>query len=76
MFTEENNKLDEENYENINKKIISTIAHKTQAGTNDYGFTKTNQDSYIICENVLNNQNYNIFGVLDGHGNYFFKYRC
>ena len=66
MFTEENVKLDEES--NESKKIISSISYKTQAGTNDYGFTKINQDSYIICENVLNNENYNIFGVLDGHG--------
>ena len=68
ILTEENIKAEEDNITKLNKKIISSVAFKTQAGTNDYGFTKINQDSYIICENLLNNENYNIFGVLDGHG--------
>jgi serine/threonine protein phosphatase PrpC len=44
------------------------MAYKSKAGTNDYGFTKTNQDNYIISENIFSMDNYNIFAVLDGHG--------
>jgi hypothetical protein len=62
--TTKNNK--EEN--KLNSKIISNLALKTKPGTNDYGFTKTNQDNYIMAENIFSMDNYSIFGVLDGHG--------
>ena len=38
------------------------------AGRNDEGNTKINQDSYIIERNINGILNFNIFGVLDGHG--------
>ena len=38
------------------------------AGKTAYGETKINQDSYIIEKNVNGVLNFNIFGVLDGHG--------
>ena len=40
----------------------------SEAGTLEDGTSKTNQDSYIILNNIFN-IDYNIFGVLDGHGN-------
>ena len=38
------------------------------AGKNEYGNKKTNQDTFIIEKNVNGILNFNIFGVLDGHG--------
>ena len=37
-------------------------------GTNDNGNKKINQDSYIMERNINGILNFNIFGVLDGHG--------
>jgi len=31
---------------------------------------KANQDSFLICENVLNDANCHLFGVFDGHGEF------
>jgi hypothetical protein len=53
----------------IGYKIITGLYYKSQAGTNDSGVTKTNQDSHVVIENIFGLENYNIFGVLDGHGN-------
>ena len=38
------------------------------AGKDEYGNKKTNQDTYILEKNVNGILNFNIFGVLDGHG--------
>lgn len=51
-----------------NKKHVSKYAFKSQPGKNENGYTKTNQDNYLIMENILNSQEFKIFGVLDGHG--------
>lgn len=48
--------------------MISSICYKTQAGKVNSFQTKTNQDSYLICTNVLGFESYSIFGVFDGHG--------
>ena len=50
--------------------IISYGVH-TMAGTNCFGVTKTNQDSYLVKvdKNSYNNYEYN-FGVFDGHGSH------
>ena len=40
----------------------------TIAGKNELGKKKTNQDTYILEKNVNGVLNFNIFGVLDGHG--------
>ena len=40
----------------------------TIAGKNEFGQKKTNQDTYIMEKNVNGILNFNIFGVLDGHG--------
>ena len=52
----------------IKKKWIRKISFKSQAGKNETGNYKTNQDSYLIMDNILNNEEFKIFGVLDGHG--------
>lgn len=31
---------------------------------------KANQDSYLVCENFLRDQNCHFMGVFDGHGEY------
>jgi hypothetical protein len=51
-------------------KVIANMAYKTQAGINDEGMTKTNQDSTVVAEKLFGLENYNIFGVLDGHGKF------
>ena len=64
-FTSSNN-----NSNNIfpKRKWIKKISFKSQAGKNESGMIKTNQDSYLIMDNILNNDEFKIFGVLDGHG--------
>ena len=42
----------------------------TQAGIDKNFCRKINQDNYIISTNINNIKNFNIFGVLDGHGLY------
>ena len=56
---------------NSNKKKykIASYSSSTMAGTNGYGITKTNQDSYLIkIDKNDNNENEYTFGVFDGHG--------
>ena len=55
---------------NYRKKFnITNYSSSTMAGTNGYGITKTNQDSYLIkVEKNNNNENEYTFGVFDGHG--------
>ena len=40
----------------------------SRPGLSELGKIKTNQDSYLILTNIFN-LNYNILGILDGHGN-------
>ena len=40
----------------------------TLQGKDDFGALKINQDRYIYIENIFNIQNYNIYGICDGHG--------
>ena len=49
----------------INKNIISS-AFLSVAGISD-GSEKTNQDSYLINENIFQ-ECFNVYGVFDGHG--------
>lgn len=51
------------------RRTLKKYTFKTQAGKNENGLTKTNQDSYLLMENILNNEEFKIFGVFDGHGN-------
>ena len=49
----------------LNKNIILSSA-KTKPGINN-DVEKTNQDSYLIKENIFG-EKFNIYGVFDGHG--------
>ena len=40
----------------------------SRPGNDETGMAKTNQDSYISKTNINNISDFNIFGVLDGHG--------
>ncbi len=53
-----------------NKVFRNNYAFKSKGGKNNLGRPKTNQDSMLVFTKVLNNENYNIFGVFDGHGVY------
>ena len=57
----------------LNDEFSSTVYVKvsegyTLAGRNEHGNKKTNQDTYVIERNVNGVLNFNIFGVMDGHG--------
>lgn len=40
----------------------------SQTGKDEKGKTKTNQDNFIMLENLFDNNKINFFGVMDGHG--------
>ena len=52
----------------FSKTYIKSYISITQAGKEEDGITKTNQDSYLELTNINNNPNFNIFGIFDGHG--------
>lgn len=54
--------------ENHSHKLIRVFNVKTRAGMNYDGTRKTNQDNYIAKTNLLNLEDYHVFGVFDGHG--------
>ena len=58
-----NNKFSENTF-------IKSCEYITVAGRNESGNKKTNQDTYVIERNINGILNFNIFGVLDGHGEY------
>lgn len=47
---------------------VKKIGYISQAGKGEDGFTKVNQDSYLVIQNEYNLSDFKIFGVLDGHG--------
>ena len=53
---------------NIVESHIKNLAYMSQAGKGEDGFTKVNQDSYLVIQNLYKLGDFNIFGVLDGHG--------
>ena len=59
--------LDNDYIKNLDKINLGNAY--SEAGTLEDGTVKTNQDSYIILNNIFD-IDYNIFGILDGHGNY------
>ena len=73
-------KCNENDQNNLNKKIfipseiftqstlIKSCESITVPGRKENGNKKINQDSYIIERNINGILNFNIFGVLDGHG--------
>lgn len=53
-----------------NKLFTKIYAGKSKAGRLHDGSNKTNQDSYLIKNKILNLENFSMFGVFDGHGNH------
>ena len=51
-----------------NKNTIKSHYSISQAGSDEYGNMKINQDSYLFLESVNGLKDFNIFGVFDGHG--------
>jgi hypothetical protein len=51
------------------KNYVKKVVHRSLAGKTENGSTKTNQDNFVIMENILNCEDYRIYGVFDGHGN-------
>ncbi|MCQ2818781.1 MAG: protein phosphatase 2C domain-containing protein [archaeon] len=49
-------------------ELIKSYEYLSQAGKNEQGKIKTNQDSYLINFKINGKKNYHMFGVLDGHG--------
>ena len=47
---------------------VKNVAYLSQAGKGEDGFTKVNQDSYLVLQNEYDLKDFNIFSVMDGHG--------
>ena len=47
---------------------VKSVSSQSQAGKGEDGFTKVNQDSYLVLQNEYNLKDFNIFCVMDGHG--------
>ena len=60
--------IDEEENKNLEQLKYKGFPF-SQAGTLENGLTKTNQDSYLILNNIFNLK-YDIYGIFDGHGKY------
>ncbi len=52
----------------IEDGVLKKYAASSRPGKDKRGMTKTNQDSFISRVNINNIKDFNIFGVLDGHG--------
>jgi serine/threonine protein phosphatase PrpC len=50
--------------------FIKSCEYISVPGKNENGNKKINQDTYVIERNINGILNFNIFGVLDGHGEY------
>ena len=50
------------------KNYFRAHCEGSQAGRNQNGQIKTNQDNYLVKTKIANVPGFNIFGVLDGHG--------
>ena len=57
------NLLREENRFNIKSHYVLS-----KAGRDEYGHLKINQDTYLFIQEINGVKNFDIFGVLDGHG--------
>ena len=54
----------------IKEKYIRAIESISIGGTKENGMKKINQDTYIIEKNINRVENFNLFGVFDGHGEF------
>ena len=66
----EDKPIDKISPDEIIKLTIKNISYESEAGKGEDGFTKVNQDSYLILPNLYNINDFNIFSVMDGHGMY------
>ena len=57
------NILREENKFNIKNHCVLS-----KAGRDEFGHLKINQDTYLFIKEINGIKNFDIFGVLDGHG--------
>ena len=62
------NKLNKINSEFSTHTQIKSCKATSVAGRDDNGIKKVNQDNYILERNINGILNFNILGVLDGHG--------
>ena len=53
---------------NKSKGFVKNYDVVSRPGKDSSGLTKTNQDSFVCKSKINNINNFNIFGVLDGHG--------
>ena len=49
---------------------VKNVSSYSQAGKGEDGFTKVNQDSFLVIQNEYKLPDFNIFSVLDGHGEF------
>jgi len=47
---------------------VKSVSSQSQAGKGEDGFTKVNQDSFLVLQNEYNLKDFNVFSVMDGHG--------
>ena len=47
---------------------VKNVGSYSQAGKSEDGFTKINQDSFLVLQSEYNLKDFNIFCVMDGHG--------
>ena len=47
---------------------VKKLASHSQPGKGEDGFTKVNQDSFLVIQNEYKLNDFNIFSVMDGHG--------
>ncbi|MCQ2817457.1 MAG: protein phosphatase 2C domain-containing protein [archaeon] len=57
-----------EEKEDNSTEIVQSYEFLSQAGKNEEGEIKTNQDSYLVKFQINGIKNFHMFGVLDGHG--------
>jgi serine/threonine protein phosphatase PrpC len=63
-----NNNLDLKNNNFNGSGYIKSYGGLSHPGRDSSGNRKTNQDSFVFLTNINNIKDFNIFGVLDGHG--------
>ena len=63
-----NNRINKINTEFSKLELVKFSKATTVAGRNESGLKKINQDTYIHERNINGILNFNMFGVLDGHG--------
>ena len=60
----------DELFTRLTTSYIKKVVSKSKPGVNYEGISKTNQDSYLVKQNIFSLPNFSIFGVFDGHGLY------